>query len=47
MRAHLVGGVPTAEVEAQRAMFDALGFDPAQAFRPAKTIPDTTTSLPP
>jgi len=32
VRAHLLGGVPWAEVEAQRPLFDALGFDPAQAF---------------
>ena len=32
VRAHLVGGVPVAEVEAQRPLFDALGFDRAHAF---------------
>jgi type I restriction enzyme M protein len=32
VRAHLLGGVPTTEVESQRLLFDALGFDPAQAF---------------
>jgi len=34
VRAHLVGGVPVAEVEAKRPLFDALGFDPANAFAP-------------
>ena len=29
VRAHLLGGVPVAEVEAQRPLFEALGFDPA------------------
>lgn len=32
VRAHLQGGVPVAEVEAKRPLFDALGFDPAHAF---------------
>lgn len=32
VRAHLVGGVPVAEVEAQRSFFEALGFDPAHVF---------------
>lgn len=32
VRAHLVGGVPVAEVEARRPLFDALGFDPAHVF---------------
>lgn len=32
VRAHLLGGVPVAEVEAQRALFDAVGFDPVHAF---------------
>lgn len=32
VRAHLLGGVPVAEVEAKRGLFDALGFDPAQSF---------------
>ncbi len=32
VRAHLLGGVPVAEVEAQRPLFDALGFDPVHAF---------------
>jgi type I restriction enzyme M protein len=34
VRAHLLGGVPTAELEARRPHFDALGFDPARAFTP-------------
>ncbi len=33
VRAHLLGGVPVAEVEAQRPLFESLGFDPAHAFR--------------
>ncbi len=32
VRAHLVGGVPKAEVEAQRELFEAHGFDPAAVF---------------
>jgi type I restriction enzyme M protein len=32
VRAHLLGGVPTAEVEAQRPLFAALNFDPGHAF---------------
>lgn len=32
VRAHLVGGVPVAEVEAKRPFFDSLGFDPSCAF---------------
>jgi len=32
VRAHLAGGVPKAEVEARRELFDAHGFDPAAAF---------------
>ncbi|WP_295448900.1 N-6 DNA methylase [uncultured Thiodictyon sp.] len=32
VRAHLHGGVPAAEVEARRALFDAVGLDPAQVF---------------
>jgi len=30
--AHLLGGVPAAEVEAKRALFEATGFDASQAF---------------
>jgi type I restriction enzyme M protein len=32
VRAHLLGGVPVAEVEAQRPLFESLSFDPAHAF---------------
>jgi len=32
VRAHLLGGIPVAEVGAQRPLLDALSFDPAQAF---------------
>lgn len=32
VRAHLLGGVPVAEIESQRPLFDALGFDPVHAF---------------
>ncbi|HEV8716456.1 MAG TPA: class I SAM-dependent DNA methyltransferase, partial [Candidatus Binatia bacterium] len=32
VRAHLLGGVPMAEVQAKQSLFDALGFDPAHAF---------------
>lgn len=32
VRAHLQGGVPVAEVEAKRALFDALGFDRTHVF---------------
>jgi type I restriction enzyme M protein len=34
VRAHLLGGVPVREIEARRALFAALGFDPARAFMP-------------
>ena len=34
VRAHLLGSVPRAEVEAQRALFDAVGLDPAVIFVP-------------
>ena len=33
VRAHLVGGVPKAEVEAQAALFEAHGFDPDAVFQ--------------
>ena len=39
VRAHLLGGVPVAEVEAQRPLFEALGFDPAHAFVPRSSTP--------
>jgi type I restriction enzyme M protein len=32
VRAHLLGGVPVAEVEAKRAFFHALGFDPSKVL---------------
>lgn len=32
VRAHLLGGVPVAEVQAKRLLFDALGFDLTHAF---------------
>jgi len=32
VRAHLLGGVPVAEVTDKRPLFDALGFNPARAF---------------
>ena len=32
VRAHLMGGVPRAEVTSQRPLLDALGFDPASVF---------------
>ena len=34
VRAHLLGGVPVAEVTDKRPLFDALGFNPAHAFSP-------------
>ena len=39
VRAHLVGGVPAAEVGANRFLFEALGFEPRHAFakRPGDT----------
>src|SRR5712692_8782001 len=39
VRAHLLGGVPVAEVEAQRPLCDALGFDPIHAFVPRSFTP--------
>jgi type I restriction enzyme M protein len=32
VKAHLLGGVPTIEVDAKRPLFEALHFDPAHAF---------------
>jgi type I restriction enzyme M protein len=32
VRAHLLGGVPVAEVSAKQALFGSLGFEPARAF---------------
>lgn len=37
VRAHLLGGVPAAEVEAKRELFAAVGFDPWLAFVPRPT----------
>ena len=34
VRAHLLGGVPAAEVADKRPLFNALGFNPARAFTP-------------
>ena len=39
VRAHLLGGVPVAEVTDKRPLFDALGFDPAYAFAQRKDSP--------
>lgn len=39
VRAHLLGGVPVAEVEAQRSLFGALGFDPTHAFAARSDAP--------
>ena len=39
VRAHLLGGVPVAEVEAQRPLFEALGFDPTHIFVPRSNTP--------
>ncbi|MHC1767552.1 MAG: N-6 DNA methylase [Verrucomicrobiia bacterium] len=36
VRAHLLGGVPVAEVEAKRLLFDALGLDPRHVFAARK-----------
>jgi type I restriction enzyme M protein len=36
VRAHLLGGVPVAEVEAKHPLFEALGFDPMHAFAARK-----------
>jgi type I restriction enzyme M protein len=32
VRAHLIGGVPTTEIESKRSLYDALAFDPNRAF---------------
>ena len=34
VRAHLLGGVPIAEVSRKKPLFDALGFEPRRAFAP-------------
>ena len=44
VRAHLMGGVPVAEVEAKRALFEAMGFNASHAFatRPNTLSPPDT-----
>ena len=37
VRAHLYGGVPAAEVEARRALFESVGLDPSRVFVPRLT----------
>jgi type I restriction enzyme M protein len=39
VRAHLLGGVPVNEIEAQRPLFESLGFDPGRAFVPRSSTP--------
>jgi type I restriction enzyme M protein len=39
VRAHLLGGVPVPEVEAQRPLFESLGFDPGHAFVQRSSTP--------
>ena len=39
VRAHLQGGVPTAEIEAQHGLFEALGFKATHAFVPRANDP--------
>ncbi len=56
VRAHLLGGMPSAEIGAQRPLLEALGFDPAAAFIPrsgddryhdfAPTVPDRDAIAP-
>lgn len=46
VRAHLLGGVPEAEVEAQRPLFVAVGFSPERAFRPWPGRPGYLDFLP-
>ncbi|MEQ5801628.1 N-6 DNA methylase [Halomonas sp. H10-9-1] len=40
VRAHLKGGVPVAEIEAKRPLFDAQGLDPMALFTPRANDPD-------
>ncbi|WP_017429309.1 type I restriction-modification system subunit M [Vreelandella jeotgali] len=40
VRAHLKGGVPVAEIEARRPLFDAQGLDPMGLFTPRASDPD-------
>jgi type I restriction enzyme M protein len=39
VRAHLLGGVPVSEVEAQRPLFESLSFDPGHTFVPRSSTP--------
>ena len=39
VRAHLVGGVPTSEIESKRSLFQAVGFDPRHVFTPRPEDP--------
>jgi type I restriction enzyme M protein len=39
VRAHLIGGVPVAEIEAHRPLFNALGFNSVHAFAARQTDP--------
>ena len=36
VQAHLIGGIPESEVEAQRGEFDKFGVDPATLFQPSR-----------
>ncbi|WP_046077768.1 type I restriction-modification system subunit M [Halomonas sp. HG01] len=40
VRAHLKGGVPVAEIDAKRALFDAQGLDPMTLFTPRADDPE-------
>ncbi|MBF8221456.1 type I restriction-modification system subunit M [Halomonas sp. 328] len=40
VRAHLKGGVPVAEIDARRPLFDAQGLDPMVLFTPRASAPD-------
>ena len=40
VRAHLKGGVPVAEIDAKRPLFDAQGLDPMALFTPRANDPD-------
>ena len=49
VRAHLLGGVPVAEVNARQSLFTALGFDPVHAFTKRASEPlymDFSPALP-
>ena len=47
VRAHLLGGVPVAEVEAKRPLFEALGFDPGPRLRRRATTTRPTATFAP